>query len=74
MKAIEFEELREMLNFKPGEVCPFRDSEIPYFIDVSLSEYDIVYPAAGTDASGVPVDYKKLLEITGTEECDITME
>ena len=66
------EELDEVLSFKPGEVCPFRESEVPYFIDSSLSAYDLVYPAAGTDSSGVPLEYNKLLEITGAGECDIT--
>ncbi|MDC7227953.1 MAG: YbaK/EbsC family protein [Spirochaetales bacterium] len=67
------EELFEVLGFKPGEVCPFRDSEIDYFIDASLAEYDIVYPAAGTDSSGVPLTYDKLTSITGAGECDITV-
>ncbi len=66
------EELYDILGFKPGEVCPFRNSDIPYFIDESLSVYDTVYPAAGTDSSGVPVAYDKLIEITGAGVCDIT--
>lgn len=67
------EELFEVLGFKPGEVCPFRESEIDYYIDSSLSVYDTVYPAAGTDSSGVPVSFEKLLVITGAGECDVTL-
>ena len=66
------EELYNILIFKPGEVCPFRESGIDYFIDSSLAEYDTVYPAAGTDSSGVPVTHEKLIAITGAAECDIT--
>ncbi len=66
------DELLEVLGFKPGEVCPFRESEIEYYIDSSLSKYETVYPAAGNDSSGVPVTYDKLIAITGAGECDIT--
>ena len=66
------EELSDVLGFRPGEVCPFRDSEIDYYIDASLTVWETVYPAAGTDSSGVPVSYEKLLSITGAGECDIT--
>ena len=31
------EELMEVLGFKPGEVCPFRESGIEYFLDASLT-------------------------------------
>lgn len=66
------DELFNVMGFKPGEVCPFRSMDIPFYIDISLSVYDTVYPAAGTDSSGVPVVYHKLIEITGAGECDIT--
>ena len=68
------EELLEAMGFKPGQVCPFRNSHIPIYIDISLSVYDTVYPAAGTDASGVPLSFKKLLEVTGAAECDVTTQ
>jgi len=66
------DELYEILSFKPGEVCPFRPKDVPVFIDQSLSTYDLVYPAAGTDSSGVPLSYEKLITITGGGECDVT--
>jgi len=66
------EELFDVLGFMPGEVCPFRDSSIPYYIDESLSEYETIYPAAGTDSSGVPSSYNRLIDICGAGVCDIT--
>ena len=66
------EELYQVLGFSPGEVCPFRDSGIRTYIDKSLEIYGTVYPAAGTDSSGVPVEYEKLRRITGADECDVT--
>ncbi len=68
------QELYDILGFRPGEVCPFRKTDIPVYIDVSLAEYETVYPAAGSDSSGVPVSFAGLLDITGALECDVTSE
>ncbi|MDC7124771.1 MAG: YbaK/EbsC family protein [Spirochaetales bacterium] len=66
------EELFDITGFKPGEVCPFRKLEISTFLDSSLKEYTTIYPAAGTDSSGVPISFEKLIEITGASECSVT--
>ncbi len=68
------EETLAATGFSPGGVCPFAAEGIEIFIDDSLADYDVVYPAAGDDASGVPVTWKKLLEITGGSRCDIIMD
>ena len=53
-------------GFGPGGVCPFGvDRGIALFIDRSLSAYDTIYPAAGTDSSGVPMTFDQLVSITG---------
>lgn len=66
------EETFEATGFKPGGVCPFGlEDTLDIYIDRSLEQYDTVYPAAGNDASGVPVTYQQLLEITGGEICDV---
>jgi prolyl-tRNA editing enzyme YbaK/EbsC (Cys-tRNA(Pro) deacylase) len=46
--------------------------EADILIDKHLSEYDIFYPAAGTDASAVPISFNKLVEVTGGRVCDLT--
>ncbi len=66
------EETKEVTGFSPGAVCPFGVSDIDIYIDQSIREYEVVYPAAGTDASGVPVTYDQLLEITDGTPCDVT--
>jgi prolyl-tRNA editing enzyme YbaK/EbsC (Cys-tRNA(Pro) deacylase) len=59
-------------GFLPGGVCPFGvDGDIEIFLDVSLSAYDTIYPAAGTDATGVPVAFERLREITEAKLCDV---
>mgnify|MGYP006299388357 CR=1 FL=1 len=59
------EETEEVTGFRPGGVCPFGTESVPIFIDEALSQYDIVYPAAGNDASGVPMSFDELVEISG---------
>jgi|SRR5208282_3312559 len=62
-------------GFGPGGVCPFGiDSGIAVFIDRSLAEYAAIYPAAGTDSSGVPMTFDSLVAITGGEVGDFLAE
>ena len=65
------EESFEATGFYPGGICPFGVENINIFLDKGLSKYDIIYPAAGTDASGVPVTFEKLKEITRAKVCDV---
>jgi prolyl-tRNA editing enzyme YbaK/EbsC (Cys-tRNA(Pro) deacylase) len=60
------EEALAATGFGPGGVCPFGiDGSIRIFIDSSLSQYPVIYPAAGTDSSGVPMTFDQLVSITG---------
>jgi prolyl-tRNA editing enzyme YbaK/EbsC (Cys-tRNA(Pro) deacylase) len=69
------EEALGATGFGPGGVCPFGiDPGIPIFIDRSLSEYATIYPAAGTDSSGVPMTFESLVAITGGTVGDFLAE
>jgi prolyl-tRNA editing enzyme YbaK/EbsC (Cys-tRNA(Pro) deacylase) len=62
-------------GFGPGAVCPFGiGGAISLFIDRSLSRYDTIYPAAGTDSSGVPMTFDVLVAITGGSVGDFLAE
>jgi prolyl-tRNA editing enzyme YbaK/EbsC (Cys-tRNA(Pro) deacylase) len=66
------EETEEVTGYRPGGVCPFAlPDEVEVYIDEELSRYDTIYPAAGNDATGVPVRYETLRDITGAEECSV---
>lgn len=59
--------------FEPGGVCPFGiDGSIHILIDESLSQYQTIYPAAGTSASGVPMTFAQLVAITGGQVGEFT--
>ena len=66
------ETLRET-DFLPGGVCPFGIQGIEIYLDENLKEYDTIYPAAGTNSSGVPMTFGQLSEITGGQVCDLTI-
>lgn len=65
------EETFAATGFRVGGVCPFGVTGLPIYIDASLAAYPTVYPAGGNDASGVPVTYPRLLEVTGGSPCDV---
>jgi prolyl-tRNA editing enzyme YbaK/EbsC (Cys-tRNA(Pro) deacylase) len=68
-------ETRERTGFPPGGVCPFGlDGDIRIFVDSSLAAWPVIYPAAGTDSSGVPMSYQKLLDLTGGTPGDFLSE
>lgn len=58
-------------GFRVGGVCPFGVENVPIYLDASLKSWDVLYPAAGTSASGVPISYERLLSVTGGKECDV---
>ena len=67
-------ETKEATGFLPGGVCPFglEGTAIAILLDASLYEYETVYPAAGTDATGVPLSPDYLERITGGMKVDVT--
>ncbi len=68
------EETLAVTGFQPGGVCPFGiDRNIQILLDESLSQYQTIYPAAGTSASGVPMTFAQLVAITGGQVGDFTV-
>ena len=66
-----FEETEKVTGYKPGGVCPFcLPNSTPVFLDQGLKIYDTIYPAAGTDSSGVPMTYEQLKNISKAKEAD----
>jgi prolyl-tRNA editing enzyme YbaK/EbsC (Cys-tRNA(Pro) deacylase) len=65
-------ETRAATGFLPGGVCPFGVEGIEILIDASLQDFDTIYPAAGTDSSGVPMSFEQLKLITGGRVWDCT--
>jgi prolyl-tRNA editing enzyme YbaK/EbsC (Cys-tRNA(Pro) deacylase) len=70
-RMARYEETLAATGFEPGGVCPFGiDGQIRILIDESLAQYQTIYPAAGTSASGVPMTFAQLVSITGGQVGD----
>jgi prolyl-tRNA editing enzyme YbaK/EbsC (Cys-tRNA(Pro) deacylase) len=67
-------ETEEVTGYRPGGVCPFAVDGVRIFLDKDLGKYETVYPAAGTDATGVPTTLEQLERITGGEVVDFSAE
>jgi len=59
------EETLRVTGFPPGGVCPFGLQGVSIWIDESLAAWPTVYPAAGTDSTGVPASFEALLALPG---------
>lgn len=65
------DETEAVTGFRPGGVCPFGVEGVETLLDIGLAEYPLIYPAAGNDASGVPVTFEQLKRITGGRVVDV---
>jgi len=68
------QEVEEITGFKIGGVCPFAlASSIPIYLDESLKRYDVVYAAAGTANTALPITFEQLAAITGGVACKVSL-
>jgi prolyl-tRNA editing enzyme YbaK/EbsC (Cys-tRNA(Pro) deacylase) len=67
------DETEAATGFKPGGVCPFGVEGLEVLIDKGLADYETIYPAAGNDASGVPVTFSQLQAISKARVVDIML-
>ena len=76
-KKIRFADADSVLQatgFEPGGVCPFGvDESVLLCVDKGLFDFDVVYAAAGTSNSALPVAPERLREIIGARIVDVTI-
>lgn len=66
------EETLEATGHPVGGVCPFGlKTELPIYLDVSLREFDIVYPAGGSLNTSVEVSPARLFDLVGSRWVDL---
>jgi Cys-tRNA(Pro) deacylase len=71
-KMMSPEEVLEKTGYPVGGVCPFaikQDMEI--YLDLSLREFEKVYPAAGSKNSCIEITPEELYRITGAQWVDV---
>ena len=66
------EETLALTGHPVGGVCPFGlATPLPVYCDVSLNDFDLVYPAAGSLNSSVEVAPERLFELVGERWVDL---
>ena len=66
------EETLALTGHPVGGVCPFGlATSLPVYLDASLREFDLVYPAAGSLTSSVEVTPERLFDLVATGWVDL---
>jgi prolyl-tRNA editing enzyme YbaK/EbsC (Cys-tRNA(Pro) deacylase) len=66
------EETLALTGHPVGGVCPFGlATELTVYCDVSLEDFDLVYPAAGSLNSSVEVTPARLFDLVGSRRVDL---
>jgi len=66
-KMIPADRVGFLVGHEIGGVCPFGvNADVSVYLDESLRRHDIVYPAVGTDHSGVRLTIPELEQCSGT--------
>jgi prolyl-tRNA editing enzyme YbaK/EbsC (Cys-tRNA(Pro) deacylase) len=66
------EEVEALTGHPVGGVCPFGlASDLPIYCDLSLRDFETVYPAAGSRTASVMLTPTRLAELTGASWVDV---
>ena len=65
---LTFEEVENLIGHKVGGVCPFAVNDgVRVFLDISLKDYDTVFPACGSSNSAIELTIAELEEYSNFE-------
>ena len=68
-KMIPYEDVETLIGHKVGGVCPFAvNDNVKIYLDESLKNLDIFYPAAGSSNSAVKLNLEELEKIINIEK------
>lgn len=72
-KLAKPKEVEEVTGYPIGGVCPFAlQNPVEIYLDSSLNRFDVVYAAAGTPFSSLPITMEELKIVTKGEEVDVS--
>ncbi|KAB0624134.1 YbaK/EbsC family protein [Castellaniella defragrans] len=72
VKMLPAEEVADLTGHPVGGVCPFGLARpLPVYCDVSLRDFDVVMPAAGSTRSAVRIHPERLARLTGASWVDV---
>ena len=73
-KMLPADQVEALVGHAVGGVCPFGvNPGVTVYLDESLRRYDVIYPAAGNDHSGVRLSVDDLYRASGAKDfVDVT--
>ncbi|WPC43560.1 YbaK/EbsC family protein [Clostridium sp. JS66] len=74
-KMLGLDEVEEITGHPVGGVCPFGlKNPIDIYIDVSVKDFDFVYPAAGSRTTALKISPERIQGLTNAEWVDVCQE
>lgn len=71
-KMMKLEDVETITGHPVGGVCPFGlKTPLDVYLDISLDNYDYVYPAAGSQTSSIKISPDELLKVTNGIKIDV---
>lgn len=71
-RMAEPDEVRETLGWSIGGVPPFcHDTDVPVYLDETLTAYDTVWAAAGTPKAVFPISPDRIVELADATVADV---
>lgn len=73
IKMADADTVQEVTGYPVGGVCPVAlPGRVDILLDESMKRYDIVYTAAGTPRSALPLNMEQLQAVTGGEWVEVS--
>lgn len=71
-KMLDFNEVEEITGHPVGGVCPFGlKNPLEVYVDVSIKDFDFVYPAAGSRTTALKISPENIRRFTNAEWVDL---
>lgn len=68
-KMLTYDEVKELVGHEVGGVCPFAINDgVKVYLDVSLKEYETVFPACGSSNSAIELNLSELEEFSSFDK------
>ncbi len=71
-KMLGYDEVEEITGHPVGGLCPFGiKNSLDIYLDISIKDYEFVYPAAGSTHTAMKITPEKIQELTNAEWVDV---
>lgn len=72
-RMLDFDSVEAVTGHPVGGVCPFGlPGTVAVYLDVSLQDFEVVFPAAGSPSSAVRLSPDRLADVVASEWVDVS--